>query len=315
MEFVPGEPERRPTTVTACAGRTAAIREAERDLELHSLIGVQLDARQQLTCGQVHQDLVRQLRIPGYALGVTMLKSATFILRFGQPAQRNAVLGRGPFAVGRTRMHIMPWTRQFGAAATCKLNYRVRVCIEGIPGHAADVEIISKLFSATTIVNCIDQEKRKAEEEACVCVWITTRDPDSVAIEGTLQLEEPVEFTNDQYHDFCTSLGNMELPEVHPGPAKLLNYEVLLHVDQVLDFSPLPDSPSWRSYESDTSGIPDGSLEDEWPVRHNFSWRLGVPDRGRSPRRATVHERLGGFRRDRSPDRGAGGGSGDSATT
>ena len=57
MEFVPGEPERRPTTVTACAGRTAAIREAERDLELHSLIGVQLDARQQLTCGQVHQDL------------------------------------------------------------------------------------------------------------------------------------------------------------------------------------------------------------------------------------------------------------------
>jgi len=46
MEFVPGEPERRPTTVTACAGRTAAIREAERDLELHSLIGVQLDARQ-----------------------------------------------------------------------------------------------------------------------------------------------------------------------------------------------------------------------------------------------------------------------------
>ena len=44
MDFVPGEPERRPTMVTACAGRTAVIREAERDLEMKTLIGVQLDA-------------------------------------------------------------------------------------------------------------------------------------------------------------------------------------------------------------------------------------------------------------------------------
>jgi len=66
--------------VVACAGRTIAIREAERDLELHSLVGVQLDARRWLTCDQVHWDVISQLRIPGYALGVTMVKAATFIL-------------------------------------------------------------------------------------------------------------------------------------------------------------------------------------------------------------------------------------------
>ena len=65
MEGIPGEPERCPSRVTACAGRTVATREAERDLELHSLVAVQLDARQRLTCDQVHHDLVRQLRIPG----------------------------------------------------------------------------------------------------------------------------------------------------------------------------------------------------------------------------------------------------------
>jgi len=153
----------------------------------------------------------------------------------------------------------------------------------------------------------VDQELRKEEEAACVCVWVTTSDPDSIAVEGTLKLEEPVGFTEEQHNEFFTRLGNMELPEVHPGAARMMDYEVLLHVDQVLDFTPLSDSPSWKSYESETSGIPDESLDDEWPVKHRFSWQLGVPDRGRSPPRVPVHERLGAGRRDRSPDRGAGG--------
>ncbi|KAG2573650.1 hypothetical protein PVAP13_7KG268510 [Panicum virgatum] len=293
MEGIPGEPERCPSRVTACAGRTVATREAERDLELHSLVAVQLDARQRLTCDQVHHDLVRQLRIPGFALGVTMLKTATFLLRFGQPAQRNAVLGRGPLVAGSTRLHIMPWTRQFGAVSSSMLNFRVHVCIEVIPSHTTDVETISKLFSSRTIVDRVDQELRKEEDTACVCVWVTTSDPDSIA-----------------HNEFFIRLGNMEPPEVHPGPARMLDYEVILHVDEVIDFTPLPVSPSWRSYESETSGIPDDSLDDEWPVKHRFSWQLGVPDRGQSPPRVPVHDRLGAGRRDRSPDRGLGGGRG-----
>jgi hypothetical protein len=40
MEFIPGEPERRPAKVTACAGRTVAIRDAEREVQLHSQVEV-----------------------------------------------------------------------------------------------------------------------------------------------------------------------------------------------------------------------------------------------------------------------------------
>ncbi|KAG2635962.1 hypothetical protein PVAP13_2NG370400 [Panicum virgatum] len=311
MEFVPGDLDLRPSRVTACAGRTGLLREAERDLELHSLVGVQVDGRRWLTYDQVHREALRQLRIPGYALRVTMLKPATFLLRFEQPAQRNAALGRGPISAGGTRLHLMPWTRQFGVAAASKLNFRVRVCIEGIPGHAAaDLVAIGKLFSSTTIVDRVDQELRKEEEAACVCVWVTTLDPDTIAIAGTLRLEEPVQFSEEEYHDFCTRMGNMELPEVRPGAASLLDFDVLLHIDEVIDFSPLTSSPSWKSSDSATSGLPDESLEAEWPVKHFFSWRLGVPDRARSPRRVTVHDRLGSVRRDRSPGRGAGGSQG-----
>ena len=53
---------------------------------------------------------------------------------------------------------------------TSKLPYRVRVCIEGIPAHATNLETVSKLFSAKTVIDRIDTEKLKEEERACVCV-------------------------------------------------------------------------------------------------------------------------------------------------
>jgi len=156
----------------------------------------------------------------------------------------------------------MPWTRQFGAKATSKLKYRVRVCIEGVPAHAVDIDTISKLFSAETVIDRIDTEKKREEEWACIYVWITTKDPDSIAIEGTLRLEEPVEFSEEEHNEFFMRLGDadMDLPEVRPGVATLLDYEVMLHIDEVWDFTTPPSSPSWKSYDSDISGIPADSL-------------------------------------------------------
>lgn len=88
--------------------------------------------------------------------------------------------------------------------------------------------------------------------------------------------------------------------------AEALDYEVIVHVDRVIDFTPLPASPSHQSFTSDTSGLPgDEADESEWPVSHPFMWRLGVPDdRHELERRAPVFERLGRRGRDRSPPRG-----------
>ena len=294
MEFIPGEPERRPVKVTACAERTIAVREAEREVQLHLLVGVRLDARVRLTCEQVRRDVLQQLRIPDHLMNVTKLKDATFLLRFEHPELRNAALGRGLLSAGRTRLHLMPWTRQCGAVSASKLLYRVRVCIEGIPAHAASVETASKLFQAPTFVESIDLEISTEDERACLCVWIWTADPDCIALQGLLSLEEPFEFTDEQHNEFSARSGNMELLEVRNGPAGLLDYEIFLHVDRVMDYTLPTTSSSSKSYG--------------WPVRHSFHWQLGVPDRARSPRRVPVQQRLGERRRDRSlPGGGAGG--------
>jgi len=135
-----------------------------------------------------------------------------------------------------------------------KLLYRLCLCIEGIPDHAAHIEVINKLLPPTAIVDEIDTEKKSEDEIACVCVWIFIDDPDSIAVEGTLKLEEPVESTEVQHNEFFTRLGNMELPKVPSGPAAMIDYVVILHVDQVVDFTPPPSPLSSESFHNDTCG-------------------------------------------------------------
>ena len=247
MEFIPGEPEQRPAKIKACAARTEAVREAERELSLHSLVGVLLDARVRITCEQVRRDVLRQLRIPDHLLAVSKLREATFLLQFERPELRNAALGRGMLSTGLTKLHFLPWTRQYAVTSASKLHYR----------HPL-------MLSSLTL-------RETEDEKACLCVWVWIADPDSIAIGGVLSLEEPMEYIEEQHIEFSTRPGSIELPVVQNGPAGLLDYEVLLHVDRVVDYTPPPPSPSWKSYESDVSGIPDDSPEDEWPIKHRFN--------------------------------------------
>ncbi|CAN6238691.1 unnamed protein product [Urochloa humidicola] len=92
LEFPPGDTSMRPPVVLAGAPRTNAIREAERDLELHTLVAVQRDACVPLSCAAVLWDALRQLRIPEQEMSVEGLSKATFLLRFSSSAARNAAL-------------------------------------------------------------------------------------------------------------------------------------------------------------------------------------------------------------------------------
>jgi hypothetical protein len=121
-------------------------------------------------------------------------------------------------------------------AATSKLKYRVRVCIEGIPTHAAQVETIAKLFPPTFVEN-IDTETPTENEKARVCAWVWTPDPDGFAKEGVLRLEEPIEFTEEFHNDFFTRVGNMELPALRNEAAAMLDCKVIIHIDCVFYYT------------------------------------------------------------------------------
>ncbi|CAN6236487.1 unnamed protein product [Urochloa humidicola] len=312
MEFgdmVPGAVENRPPRVLAAAPRTGAIREAERDLETHALVAVQLDARVPLTVEVVFREVLHQLRIPEHAFGVSPLGPATFLLKFESMELRNAMRAQGAVPVGCTSLHILPWSRRFGAHGQLgKLKYRARICLEGVPVHARQAEAVAQLFSRPSFVDGIDYNIEKEDEKSCFTVWIWTDAPSDLALSGTLQIEEP----NQRSNEYSESMDCMDLPFLRDAPAKTLDYDIIIHLDRVLVYYPQPDRRG-QSYESAISGIPVDQSESQYPISYPFLWRLGVEDGSRPRRthgRVSAFDRLGG-RRDRSPPHGgAGGGDG-----
>ncbi|CAO2176019.1 unnamed protein product [Urochloa humidicola] len=309
--FIPGDAWRRPEHVTACAARSVEVKEAERDLQLHGLVAVQRDARAHLTCDLVHQNALQQFRIPSHALQVTRISNCSFLLRLHSLAARNAALARRSLDVGHTSLHLMKWGRQVGAAADVgKLFYRARVCLEGVPPHAHQVDSVMHLLPRQSFVEEVDLVRHNEDEKACFILWIWCKDPDAISVLGSLQIEEPM--TIPEGYD------NLSEEEQYGGPPsvvlraeelRMLKYDVLIHLDRVEDYNPLPSSPSNGSYESHISGIPADEPMKEWPERHYFDWQLGQPDALPIPPRQSVHSRLGG-RRDRSPPRDGGSGMG-----
>jgi hypothetical protein len=190
----------------------------------------------------------------------------------------------------------MPWSRRVGAAdEVAKYHFRAHLCIEGIPSHVRQLESISTLFKNPVIIDELHCDKEKPEEECCVCLWVWTSDPDGFAQTGTLEVAEPVIPPEEGYGDFLQGLG-VPSTAMKQCAAELLRFNVIIHLERVLDYStpPPPSSPSHRSYHSDASGLLDDEVESDWPVRHPFVWRLGVPDGGDGERRVRVQDRLGG---------------------
>ena len=161
------------------------MRAEERVLNLHALVGVQLDARARLSCEDVHRDALRQLRIPAGELEVVCLSTATFLLRFTSPDLRNAALRCGALHVARSALQLRPWNRHISASAA-SFKFRVRLCIEGLPSHAHQPQTIAQLFKSPTFIEEIAGDQDREEEKGCFCVWIWTADPSNIAKAGTL---------------------------------------------------------------------------------------------------------------------------------
>lgn len=244
------------------------------------MLAVQLDAQVRFSLDYVKQEAVQQLRIPAHDIRVLVLSKATFLLRFSGQHQRIATLNTIP-RVGHTGLCLMPWSRCVGASnELAKYRFCARLCIEGIPKHVRQAESVSSLFKNLVFIDEMHCAKEKTKEEFGVCLWSWTSDPDGFAKIGTLEVVElvtPPEGSNAEFFED----GGLTVGLIRQEAARLMWYPVLIHLDRVLDYSTPLNSPSLTSVDSGTSGLPDESLEEAWPIRHPFLWRLGVPDGGR----------------------------------
>ncbi|CAN6349849.1 unnamed protein product [Urochloa humidicola] len=196
----------------------------------------------------------------------------------------------------------MPWGRQVGASAK-QLQYRARVCLEGVPVHAHNVDAVLHLLPKQSIVEGIDYARESEDEKGCFILWIWCNDPEAVAVQGTLKIEEPLELPEECYG----AGGDSQMPLVRTDAMNMLQYDAIIHLDRFEDFSPPCVNSSNESFHSDISGLPSENYMSEWPARHSFVWHLGQLDVLPDLPRVSALARLG-ERRDRSPPRGGGAG-------
>ncbi|CAO2152146.1 unnamed protein product [Urochloa humidicola] len=235
MEFPPGDTSLRPQAVLAGAARTQQVREEERALELYTLVAVQRDSRVPLTCEEVLRDTPQQLGVPEQEMAVEGMSKAVFLLRFGSLQIRNTAMATPYIQVGGC---VLKWSRRIGASVG-RFRYRSRVCLEGVPRHARNAAAVAQLFSAPSYINEVDCTVEKEEEKFCFTVWVWMAVPHDLVLQGTLQIQEPDDFPDEQLY----GMDDMDLAIEREEPVKTFNYEILIHLDRVLDYDPDLDCP------------------------------------------------------------------------
>jgi hypothetical protein len=288
---MPGYAGKRPAHVVACVKRSPCIIQMERDLNTDAVIAVQTDARVRLSCELVLAAAADWFRINAILLTVAMSGRASYLIRFPDAGSRQRALSPPQsFQAGGVNLRLLPWTR-LANARTATVPYRVRVCIEGIPGHAWDLDTARAFFPQSTFVEEIDNVKLSAKEQACLCAWVWIAEPSLIPKQGSLQIEEPLQMEGQftHYPELTDS------PPRRAGPAEMLQYEVLVHIHEIWDYAFEPNSYG-------TGDVDFSSLESEpWPRKIPFAWHLGVID-GEGARRRTVLGRLGPRRRENNED-------------
>lgn len=77
--------------------------------------------------------------------------------------------------------------------------HRMRVCIEGIPEHAQQIETVARLFNSPTFIEELDTDGETEQERDCMCLWVWMANPDGLAKTVTLKVAEPLTFPEEFY--------------------------------------------------------------------------------------------------------------------
>lgn len=241
---------------------SAAMREREAQLR-RAVVAVVVGVVSPPTTAQVLEALCAEFSLPVHSVSVRRYFPEEFLIFFQSDEVFERVVRRRSVPLGAFRLLVAPWTRQLHAREGSML-FRVRLHLEGIPGHAWDETTAAAVLGSSCRIASCDPASSSASDMAVFKLYAWTSDPASIPKEKWLRIVEdggPV----------VSPQGTCE---------RYLDYVVLIHLTAVEDhISPpepyLPFAPSSGDSGRPSSG-PDS--DDGPPRRHFFSTSRGRRD-------------------------------------
>jgi hypothetical protein len=155
-----------------------------------------------------------------------------------------------------------------------------RVALENLPLNTwEDEDTVKAVLGGGCELDRIEQRSVLQDNTAALFAWVWSLDPDLIpCVKAHSILNRP-------------AVGRADLPEGTPaeegrdGPL----YRVLIHLDTILDYTPIDESRRKRGYS--------------WPNKTRRDWEFGVKDNAGGPRRRPGRDRLGPSNHQRNDDR------------
>ncbi|KAL5214887.1 hypothetical protein ABZP36_004039 [Zizania latifolia] len=272
--------EQRPASVQRLLKASITLDHTERRLMRHAAFAVVVGPRSASSAAHVKHRLTEYLRVQPNDVEVFAHPGGSFLVYFARSEERTVALSETCLPLRGLELKLIPWSRR-AQASFAKLRFRARLCLEGVPRHAWN--------SDTTVLLLSDG-----------CLFDKTQDANRIPKSATLQIAEPNEHLSPprNFPEFDIT----ETP-AQRGPPNVLLYNILIHLDTLLDYDPpvSQEEPffTYSPYSAIVSGLDSPvSLEDEVHRKLHFHWILSVVDG--TPSRPPARNRLGNHRRDRS---------------
>lgn len=211
--------------------RYQSMEQLERRLQF-SMVAYVGGARRDLSSEFVLEALSAKAGVSREWVSVILPRPEDFLVVFGREEHRNRVTAIPVFEHNGVRLFFRPWNRQ-AQEVHSMLRFKVTLEIEGIPPHASDREVVECLLGSSCMVDTVVPETHSRAVLSSFKVSAWTANPKAIPAIRWLAVPEP---------GMCS-------PLVEPT---LLQYKVLIHLDEVWDFSNA--SEPWFLGSSSSSG-------------------------------------------------------------
>ncbi|KAL5201867.1 hypothetical protein ABZP36_036221 [Zizania latifolia] len=250
----------------------------ERRLMCHAVFATVVGHRPASSVAHVKHRFTEYLRIQPSNVEVFSHLGGSFLVFFTRAEDRSIALAESRPPLRGLELKLIPWSWQV-QASFAKMRFRARLCVEGIPHHAWNSDTTAILLSKGCLIDKVDNDSHSEKEATCLCVCVWTQDANKIPKSAYLHVVEREDISSPPRN--FPELGITEPPSQRGPPGALL-YNILIHHDQLWDFSPPKASGepvfNYSSYSAISGLDSPVSFEDDIPRKSSFLWELGALD-------------------------------------